>query len=144
MPAPLGKELLPLKPEVEDVVELVGLLLRFAVAADPAKPAAVVILLRLCTAEDDEDVVESIPELLELVDEDVCFVAFEDLRCFDDVDDDDVDKVDNAADDVGADKFVVILMLVADVDEAIALIVESISFSGDDPESEDVSWAMGL
>lgn len=68
---------------------------------------------------------------LELEDED-CLVAFEDFRCFDEDDDDE---------DV---KLVVILMLVAEVEEAVVLMVLSISFSGEEPESEEVSWAMGL
>lgn len=125
VPAPVAKELLPLKP-VEDDEELVGLLWACDVAV-PVKPD--VVLLRLCTDDDDEDERFAVFEL-ELVDED-CLVACEDLRCFD-VDDDD-------------DRFVVvILMLVAEVDNAVVLMVESISFSGEEPESDEVSWAMGL
>lgn len=87
-------------------------------------------MLRLCT--EDEEVEERLPAMaLELEDED-CLVAFEDFRCFDEDDDDE---------DV---KLVVILMLVAEVEEAVVLMVLSISFSGEEPESEEVSWAMGL
>lgn len=85
-------------------------------------------MLRLCTEFDDE--VRFPTFKLELDDDEDCLVAFEDFRCFDDEDDD--------------VRLVVILMLVADVEDAVVLMVESISFSGEDPESEEVSWAMGL
>ena len=67
-----------------------------------------------------------------------CLEAF-DLRCL--VEDTVVDDED---DELAAFMCVVILMLVADVDDAVAFMVESISFSDDDPESEEVSWVMGL
>lgn len=94
--------------------------------AVPVKPAAVV-LLRLCILEEAEEVEEGLPiKALELDDANDCLVACEDFRCFD-ADEDDV-------------RFVVILMLVADVDDAVVLaVVESTSFSGDEPESEEVS-----
>ena len=62
------------------------------------------------------------------------FDAF-DFRCLLD------ETAEDEADDelVLAPKLVVILMLVADVDEAVAFIVESISFSDDDPESDESS-----
>lgn len=58
-----------------------------------------------------------------------CFEAVDDLRCL---------VVDAAF------ILVVILMLVAEVDEAVAFMPESSSFSGDKLESDDVSCVMGL
>lgn len=88
-------------------------------------------LLLPADADDDEEA-EAEAATEEDDDDDDCLVAFEDFLCLDD-DDEDEEAI-----------FVVILMLVAEVDEAVALMVESISFSGDEPESDDVSWLMGL
>lgn len=64
-----------------------------------------------------------------------CFMAVDDFRCFVD---ETLDEVDDAF------ILVIILMLVAEVEDDVAFTVESISFSGEEPESEEVSWVMGL
>lgn len=130
VPAPTDNVLLPTKPE-EDEEALDELEFKFP-ETFPAKPP-LDVLFRLCGT--DEGIFPPVLLVPDPADVD-CLVAFEDLRCFDDDEDDDDDNVGVT--------LVVILMLVADVEEAIALTVESISFSGDDPESEDVSWLMGL